>query len=282
MASPGSSATGRSAAQTSGPGWTLLREQHAGPFRLTIKQYASWFRQSRHAHELGTIDFTLAGGGRGTCGHEEVVSRPGRVEFFAPGRDHDFASGPRGIRTLHVAFPPAALNPERRGQAARDDVMGVDAATAAGVAARLAMELRDPDESSTLACECLAQELLGATTRWRDRPEPGARWLAWARAHLHEGERCSLQTLAALAGVHPSHLARSFSAQYGLSPGEYHRRLRLARAAESLAREPTPLARVARDTGFADQAHLTRWFKRMLGITPGAFAREMRSHAGAF
>ena len=46
--------------------------------------------------------------------------------------------------------------------------------------------------------------------------------------------------------------------------------------ADRLAQGTVPLARLARDSGFSDQAHLTRWFSRVLGITPGRYAAALR------
>lgn len=188
-----------------------------------------------------------------------------------PGRAHSFLAGPRGIRTLHVAFGPRAA--PRRGENAHP-VDGIDHAVAAGLAARLLAELADPDSSSPVAIESLALATLDAATRWPDPPEPDARWLAWSREHLDAGGDPALEPLAARAGVHRAHLARSFAARFGLSVGEYHRRLRLAAAAEMLA-ERRPVSAVAQSTGFADQAHLTRWFGRVLGVTPAQYARSL-------
>jgi AraC-like DNA-binding protein len=65
-------------------------------------------------------------------------------------------------------------------------------------------------------------------------------------------------------------LARAFARDFGIPPHAYviGRRLDLARD-RILAGEP--LASVAADLGFTDQAHLTRAFKRFLGTTPGKF-----------
>lgn len=252
----------------------------AGAFRISHKEYGPAFRQGVHSHESGTVDFNLAGGGTGTYAGKPLESPAGVVEFYAPGREHSFASGPRGIRTMHVAFGPAVLDGAWRDQS---EAAGrqVDQARAIGLATRLLRELTDPDASSPLAGEALAHELLAAACRWRDRAQAGARWLAWVRERLHAGGEPSLEELAGLAGVHRSHLARSFSAQYGVSVGEYHRRLRLAAAAGRLARERTPLARLAHESGFADQAHLTRWFSRSMRLTPARYARIMRGERDA-
>jgi AraC family transcriptional regulator len=76
--------------------------------------------------------------------------------------------------------------------------------------------------------------------------------------------------------VHPVYLARSFRERYGVSVGEYVRRLRLDWAAAQLSATETPVATVAAEAGFADQSHFTRAFKRHMGLTPGRYRRVVR------
>lgn len=258
-----------------GADWCLLRRMDAGPFRITRKQYSAAFRQGVHSHAAGTIDFNLAGGGCGTYAGKSVESHAGAVEFFAPGRPHSFRAGPVGIRTMHVSFGTDVLDSGGRDEERPEE--HIDQARAAGLATRLLRELCDPDRSSPLAAEALAYQLMAATTLWIGKPERGVRWLSWVQDQLHAAEDVTLNELAAQAGVHRAHLARSFSAQYGVSVGEYQRRLRLARAARRIASGDASLTRVSHESGFSDQAHLTRWFTRVLGVTPGTYARAMKS-----
>jgi AraC family transcriptional regulator len=79
--------------------------------------------------------------------------------------------------------------------------------------------------------------------------------------------------VAAAAGVHPVHLARVFRKQFGMTVGEYQRRLRLAWAGKELLRGDTDLATLALEAGFADQSHFTRAFRWMTGMTPGELRR---------
>ena len=58
----------------------------------------------------------------------------------------------------------------------------------------------------------------------------------------------------------------------GSPPHAYVLGRRLEAARERIL-DGMPLAEVAAETGFADQAHLTRRFKRFLGTTPGRFGR---------
>lgn len=149
---------------------------------------------------------------------------------------------------------------------------------------RLAGELRASDTAAPLAAEGLALELLAATTRetvpQRSRVRPPA-WLRAAEELLRArlGEPPGLGELADEIGVHPAYLARSFRAHYGLSVGEYGRRLRLASAARELSRGDRSLAEIAAEAGFADQSHFTRVFKAHVGTTPARYREQTRSRS---
>jgi AraC family transcriptional regulator len=147
---------------------------------------------------------------------------------------------------------------------------------------RLAAELRASDTAAPLAAEGLALELLAATRREagvRRRATRAPSWLHAAEELLRTRlEDCvRLRELADLVGVHPVHLARVFRAHYGVSVGEYGRRLRLDWAAAEVARSDMPLARIAARAGFADQSHFTRLFKERVGTTPAAYRRLVRA-----
>ncbi len=92
------------------------------------------------------------------------------------------------------------------------------------------------------------------------------------RAYLDEHlfEPVTIPGVAETLGVGPTHLARGFKTTFGIAPHAYvvTRRLEVARD-RILAGQP--LADVASEVGFFDQAHLTRRFKRFLGVTPGRF-----------
>ena len=66
------------------------------------------------------------------------------------------------------------------------------------------------------------------------------------------------------------HLSRVFKEVVGVTPGVYQMSLRVREAKRALRRRE-PLAHVAYDLGFADQAHFTRTFRRYVGVTPGRY-----------
>src|SRR5207245_6627080 len=86
--------------------------------------------------------------------------------------------------------------------------------------------------------------------------------------------------LEAITGLTRYDLARQFRLMFGTSPHRYllMRRLDLARRLMHGAR---PLADVAGEAGFADQAHFTRVFKTAFGLTPARY-RALRVRREAY
>jgi AraC family transcriptional regulator len=194
------------------------------------------------------------------------------------GATHGARFGPDGARIL-IVRPRSASDPVA---GCFDRVAELRGRELTWLAWRLAGELRASDTAAPLAAEGFALELLAATTREaRVERSPGRppAWLRSAEALLRARatDRIGLGELAQTVGVHPTYLARAFRAQYGLSVGEYGRRLRLAWAAAELARGDTPLAEIAASAGFADQSHFTRVFRRQVGTTPGQYRAQSRT-----
>jgi AraC-like DNA-binding protein len=98
------------------------------------------------------------------------------------------------------------------------------------------------------------------------------------RAHLDASlfERVTLGDASAALGASPTQLTRAFQRRFGLPPHAYVTGKRLEAARERIL-GGQPLADVAAEVGFVDQAHLTRRFKGFLGTTPGAFGRGIAS-----
>ena len=88
------------------------------------------------------------------------------------------------------------------------------------------------------------------------------------------GEKITSGEMARSAGTSVRGLERAFDRDYGLSPRQYLRRLRMQTACQLLVSTRSPLAQVADRCGFADQSHFNRDFKRMTGMTPRAYRLE--------
>ena len=80
-------------------------------------------------------------------------------------------------------------------------------------------------------------------------------------------------TLAEHAQVSPFHFARQFRATVGLPPHQFVMRQRVQKSLALLKAGSLPLAQIAVESGFHDQAHFTRAFQRVLGTTPAKYGR---------
>jgi AraC-like DNA-binding protein len=82
--------------------------------------------------------------------------------------------------------------------------------------------------------------------------------------------------IARTIGWTRQHLARRFTAEYGLSPKLAGRIVRFDRARRMVERAAgdDPLARIAAAAGYYDQAHMTREFSELAGVPPGRLLRD--------
>lgn len=85
------------------------------------------------------------------------------------------------------------------------------------------------------------------------------------------GRKITSAELAKAAGTSVRGLERAFIRDYGISPQQYLRRLRLQTACQLLVSTRSALAQVASRCGFADQSHFTRDFRALTGMTPRAY-----------
>ncbi|SNS34013.1 AraC-type DNA-binding protein [Geodermatophilus pulveris] len=145
-----------------------------------------------------------------------------------------------------------------------------------------AHELRDrtplledlwPAAAARRLADRVAEDPVGALERWAgervvDSPaDPlGGRVLALARAGV------PVAGMAARLGLGVRQLHRRSLDLFGYGPRHLTRVLRLGRALEQV-RQGAPLARVAADSGYADQAHLARDVRGLTGTTVTALLR---------
>lgn len=104
---------------------------------------------------------------------------------------------------------------------------------------------------------------------------------AFERIEQNLGTPPSNAELAALCHCSTDHFIRRFSdVTDGVPPLQYGLQVRLAAAAQALAKSHLPIDAIAAQTGFTDRFHLSRHFSKHFGLPPAAY-RHLHSTAGS-
>lgn len=257
-----SSATGLIATRTL-PGFSITEFAQAPHRRLP-------WHEHRHASVCFVVSGTYAERARGR--EEECASRS--MVFKPAAERHADVFGRSGGRCLLVEILPerlASLSPFSQGATVPRLARS---ARLAALGMGLYREFKEHDAAAPLALEGGILEVLAEESRQarRDSGAPPA-WLRRVRDFLHDHvqDPITLSSLAREAGVHPSHLARTFRTHFRRSIGAYLRALRIERATRDLADPRITISEIGLRAGFYDHSHFTKVFRRHTGMTPAEF-----------
>jgi len=85
------------------------------------------------------------------------------------------------------------------------------------------------------------------------------------------GEPLEVTELAQACALSRSHFSRAFKCSTGLSPHDWIRHQRIARAKQLIRNTDLTLTQISLECGFCDQAHFCHIFTRSEGINPFAW-----------
>jgi AraC family transcriptional regulator len=94
----------------------------------------------------------------------------------------------------------------------------------------------------------------------------------YVAVHLHS--KINLGDLAKVASFSRCKFNRTFKASFGCTPGQYVRRMRIARAQNLMTLSRDPLRQIAAECGFADQSHFSQCFRKIVGDLPAAWRAQ--------
>jgi AraC family transcriptional regulator len=257
----------------------VIKSLEVSGFILAESAHDAGSRVPRHAHDNSYFCFVLQGGYTEKCGRQEVLCKPSVPTFRGSGEEHEALVLDAQVRVFVVEIPPRWVERLREDSLSVSSASDFSSGAFPRLGARIHREFHKTDTASRLAIEGLALELLAEAVR---RPRAGIRatprWLIQAREMLAErfAETLTLDQIAAEVGVHPVHLATTFRERYGVTIGDFVRRLRVEYACE-LIKKGLPLGAIALEAGFADQNHFAKVFKSHVGTTPARYSRAIRS-----
>ena len=243
---------------------------------VSISRYA----YEPHRHDTYGIGVTLEGVQAFNYRGARRISTPGKCIILHPDEVHDGAAGDEtGLHYRMFYLDPAllaeALAPLCEALPFVSNPVIDDAELR-----RLSLSILDMDDAqfSGLQVDGFVAEL--APVLLRLAHDRGPKTSAVPVKHLHavrdyldanRFDQVSSGELEDVAGLDRFTIARQFRRQFGTSPHRYLLMRRLASARDRISLGQ-PLADIAADTGFADQAHFSRHFKKAFGMTPGRWA----------
>ncbi|GAB3905907.1 AraC family transcriptional regulator [Kibdelosporangium lantanae] len=186
---------------------------------------------------------------------------------------------------LHLA--PALIEQDRHQRGLHVELNPVGLRALLGVpATELASDVVDLAELPVPWARTLVDQVAERDT-WADRfdvldtvlasalrpvdPPDEVRW-AWRRMVADRGGR-PVAELASEVGWSRRHFSERFAGEVGLGPKQVSRLIRFEHSGQ-LLRAGRPLAEVAADAGYYDQAHLSNEWRALAGCSPGEWLRE--------
>lgn len=203
-------------------------------------------RFGRHRHQRPYVALVLSGGYEeaGEAGRRRLG--PGDVAIHEMFGGHLNAVAPTGARVLNLetgGLPggfAAIADPDAVARLAERDAVAAANLLRANLVPLAAQELDWPD--------LLARDLAD---------DPGLALGDWARAR----------------GLAAETLSRGFGRAFGISPKRFRYEGRARAALRAVMAGGAPLADLALEAGFADQAHMSRAVSDLTGLAPGAWRR---------
>ncbi len=249
-----------------------------------VEPFRAWFAGEayrKHRHDTYAIGVTDSGAQVFDYRGSVHVSTPGQVVVLYPDEAHDGRAGTQegfGYRIVYVE--PSRLAEAVEVLCGRPyplPFVSDPVSTNAKLSQAVDEAFRVPLES--LAIDSLVVDLArGLMDGQRNGARPGisrrvdVAAVGRARQFL-DAERTRVvhsTELESITGLTRYNLARQFRIMLGTSPYRYLLMRRLELARERIHGEH-PLAEVACDAGFADQAHFTRAFTSAFGLTPARY-----------
>jgi AraC-like DNA-binding protein len=238
-----------------------------------------------HSHDELMIGVIHAGVKSFRCGRSREYATPGSLSVVNPGEMHtgELEHGRELVyAALYVPETALAVMLARPGgdcSIVRQPVIEDRAIwRCLAEAHRLAMAGNDAAaaEEAMICGVSLLFERYGASRLVH--PEAGCPKAVNRAVEFLRARACdhiSLEDASRASGVGVFHLIRLFQKHLGLTPYAYLTQVRIEKSRQ-LLRLGEPVAQVALDVGFADQAHFTKRFKQLTGTTPALYARSMQ------
>lgn len=261
------------------------------------------FKMKAHCHEDHEINVCVRGAGRYVLGTgESCPLSAGQILYLPGGIAHELKVDERivirGICIHPSEFESIPNDAVARGLANSPQIkrwrakpallparLAIDAllyATLLGLYEQLRTEQTAKDAFCSRSIAHLSQLAAMQVLRIFARPEPSAQpglaeqrvlnTRAWMDHNF--ATEITLDRLAELSELSPSHFTYLFKKCVGRAPKQYVLERRLEYAAGLLAQTGMPVLEVSLESGFSHLAHFNRCFKHFTGATPTGYRKK--------
>ncbi|MFC3111125.1 AraC family transcriptional regulator [Undibacterium arcticum] len=235
------------------------------PVRLIARDLDTAELLAAHSHRWGQVTHASLGLIRVTVGNSSWIVPPLRAIWIPPNALHEIVVLEKAnLRALYV---DAELAPF---QGTDCEVLNVSALLRELIAALAQADPDTPRETKLAAL--ILDELAGAATLpIRVALPTDKRLKALCEMMIAApGSRFGLDDFARHVGASGRTLARLFERDLGMSFSQWRQQMRLAHAAQLIARG-MPMSQVAADLGYASQSAFSAMFKKTFGQSPSVF-----------
>lgn len=256
----------------------VIKSLEVAGFILTETAHEARSVLPRHAHENSHFCLVLQGTYTENYGKREIACKPSTLTFCRSGEVHEARLHDTNARVFVVEISPQWIERLRADSLTLRSAFEFSGSGLPQLSVRLNREFHKTDSAAPLAIEGLALELMAQAARQRvAKIRSAPAWLRQAHEMIVDSfpETLPLSQIAGAVGVHPVYLATTFRQRFGVTIGEFVRKLRIEQACAELRKGEVSLTEVALQAGFVDQSHFTKVFKSYLGTTPAQYRRTI-------
>lgn len=255
-----------------------------------------------HSHSFYEFVYIVQGFTSHYYNNVKSILTPGDMFGIRPGDMHGYTS-PRQTRLYNCLFHSEALGGEINeilklpgiGRAFNENFPPVwqrvhfnpiSRKEALGYLEKMKWERENRKIGWEVRMKSLLLELLVAFARTFDEQYRGeekggyqyTQYVYRAIGFMEENYRRTVQVreVADTVCLNHEYFSRIFKRFTGLSPMEYLKNIRIAKAAELLENPNVAIVHVAEETGFEDPAYFTRQFKNVLGVSPSQYQKTFK------
>lgn len=243
---------------------------------------------SAHNHDFYELMLVVEGTGAHDVNGQALSVCPGTLALIRPDDKHALVPITGGsMAFLNVAFPPdpwlefLALSRTDAwirlwAKSSEPPQMQLISATLASCRSAFEQILHSYVEGATSLNLCSFWGTILPVLMRAAVPEAALDEPPWLESALQEMRRpenlaAGVGRFAAIAGVTPSHLARTLRAKRGESPTQFVNNLRIGRSAILLSTTGAEISEIAWECGFESLSYFYRLFVRRYGVPPRLF-----------